>query len=431
MRRKILPAPSSSSATRVLGRWMISADSTSMPASASAARTVATSAGSVTTSNTSLVDGGCPPRPLRSPAAGRPRSSAGRPRRACPSCRRGRRRSPGSPSEPPCLVNAWRMSAPVRFAVVRDRLYEDRDAARPVALVHDGLERGGVGARAGALGDRALDVVLGHGRVARLLDREAQRGVALDRAAAVLGRDRDRAGQLRERLAAARVDDRLLVLDRRPFRMTRHVASAYPRGAAAVDRSRHGDRREQDEEGIERGAVARGYRGRAATVRSAGGERARATTAGGLRRAVTRSAAPASASASTSQAPARDEPGEPTAGRPSRRRRWRVGDGLPARLKRPQRRERHDPPRRRAGCSRAKPRPVASRRSLSATSSRRGLRNRGPQRGGEVRGPPGGPIARVGERRRVVHARQDVAALSERPGRTRAAYGRCARSRAQ
>ena len=60
-------------------------------------------------------------------------------------------------------------------AVVRHRLDEHRDAARAVALVDDVLERLGVGALARALGDRALDVVLRHRRVARLGDGQRER----------------------------------------------------------------------------------------------------------------------------------------------------------------------------------------------------------------------------------------------------------------
>src|ERR1700739_2000462 len=47
-------------------------------------------------------------------------------------------------------------------AVVGGGLDEQRDAGGPVALVDDGLQRVGVAALAGALGDGALDVVLGH-----------------------------------------------------------------------------------------------------------------------------------------------------------------------------------------------------------------------------------------------------------------------------
>ena len=62
-------------------------------------------------------------------------------------------------------------------AVVGQRLDEHRDAAGAVALVDDGLERVGVGALAGALGDRALDVVLGHRGVLGLLDGQPERGL--------------------------------------------------------------------------------------------------------------------------------------------------------------------------------------------------------------------------------------------------------------
>ena len=78
-------------------------------------------------------------------------------------------------------------------AVLGHRLDEQGDAAGAVALVHDVLDRRRVGARAGALGDRPLDVVLGHRGVARLLDGELQRRVALElappsRAAVVIAR---------------------------------------------------------------------------------------------------------------------------------------------------------------------------------------------------------------------------------------------------
>ena len=107
-------------------------------------------------------------------------------------------------------------------AVLGHRLDEQRDAAGAVALVHDVLDRGRVAARAGALGDRALDVVLGHRGVARLLDGQLQRRVALELAPAVARGGGDRAGELGEVLAAAGVDDRLLVLDRRPLGMAGH-----------------------------------------------------------------------------------------------------------------------------------------------------------------------------------------------------------------
>ena len=109
-------------------------------------------------------------------------------------------------------------------AVLGHRLDEQRDAAGRVGLVHDVLDRGGVGARAGPLRDRALDVVLGHRRVLGLLDGELQRRVALELAPAVARGGRDRPRELREELAAPRVDDRLLVLDRRPLGVAGHLA---------------------------------------------------------------------------------------------------------------------------------------------------------------------------------------------------------------
>ena len=127
-------------------------------------------------------------------------------------------------------------------AVVGRRRDEQRDAARAVALVEDGLQRLGVGALAGALGDRALDVVLGHRGVLGLLDGEPERRVGVGVPAPVLGGHRDGARELREELAAARVDDRLLVLDPRPLGMTGHGfdasdAAAERRMRAMTERS--------------------------------------------------------------------------------------------------------------------------------------------------------------------------------------------------
>src|SRR4051794_1837195 len=153
-------------------------------------------------------------------------------------------------------------------AVVGHGLDEERDTARPVALVDDRLERVGVGALTRALGDRALDVVLGHRGVAGLLDGEREPGVALDVSPALLRGHGDRAGELREELAAARVDDRLLVLDPRPFRVTGHGVRGYlrrvssPRGrstsAAAAPPSPPG--RRAAPRGPRRRAASRGAR---------------------------------------------------------------------------------------------------------------------------------------------------------------------------
>src|SRR5205807_2903212 len=111
---------------------------------------------------------------------------------------------------------------PGAVAVVGQRLDEDRDAARPVALVDDGLDRLRVAVRTGSLRDRALDVVLRHARVLRLLNRVRERGVA-GRVPPTLARSHlDRARELREMGALTGVGDRLLVLYLRPFGMARH-----------------------------------------------------------------------------------------------------------------------------------------------------------------------------------------------------------------
>ena len=107
-------------------------------------------------------------------------------------------------------------------AVVRERLHEHGHPARPVALVHDLLEAVGVGVRAGASRDRALDVVLGHRVGARLLDRVREREVRGRVGPAVTRGDDQRARELREELAALLVRRALLVLDRAPLAMPGH-----------------------------------------------------------------------------------------------------------------------------------------------------------------------------------------------------------------
>src|SRR5207248_2526416 len=96
--------------------------------------------------------------------------------------------------------------------------------------VDDRLECGRVRSLAGALRDRALDVVLRHRVGARLLDRVLQREVAGRVAPALLGGDDDRARELREELAAPGVGRALLVLDRRPLAMPGQ--GSPPRGRA-------------------------------------------------------------------------------------------------------------------------------------------------------------------------------------------------------
>ena len=99
-------------------------------------------------------------------------------------------------------------------AVVGQRLDQDRDPGRAVALVEDVFVVGAVVAGPGAGVDRFLDFVLGHRRFARLLHGGAEGRVALDVAAAVTRGDGDRAGELGEELAAFRVGGALLVFDR-------------------------------------------------------------------------------------------------------------------------------------------------------------------------------------------------------------------------
>ena len=106
-------------------------------------------------------------------------------------------------------------------AVVGQRVDEDRRAAGAVALVDDPLDLLVAGARPGAAVDRPLDVVLGHRVALRLLDRGGEGEVRVRVSPALTRGDRDRPRELREQLAALGVGRRLLVLDRRPLRVTR------------------------------------------------------------------------------------------------------------------------------------------------------------------------------------------------------------------
>ena len=232
-----LDAPSSSSSTRVLGSWATSALSTSMPASSSAARTAVRSAGSHVISKTSSSS----PDVLGARVDRDHQVVLGV--------------ALAVDDDDALLVEQVRDGARLAevaavlgervadlgagaVAVVRRRLDEHRHAAGAVALVGDGLERLGVGALAGALRDRALDVVLGHRGVLGLLHGQRERGIALDVAAALLRRHRDGARELGEELAAAGVDDRLLVLDPRPFGMTGHGRRFYGPAAGLAGRPR-------------------------------------------------------------------------------------------------------------------------------------------------------------------------------------------------
>src|SRR5919112_4748339 len=109
--------------------------------------------------------------------------------------------------------------------VVGQALDEDGDPAGRVALVGDGLvvHAAGLGARPAL--DRAVDVVVGHRRLLRLLDGVEQRRVAGGVTAARAGRDLDVLDELGEELAALGVDRGLLVLRRRPLGVAAHERS--------------------------------------------------------------------------------------------------------------------------------------------------------------------------------------------------------------
>src|SRR5699024_8656021 len=100
---------------------------------------------------------------------------------------------------------------------VGQALDEDRDTARAVTLVHDGLPVGPARLLTGAALARTLDVVVGHRGLLGLLDRVEQRGVTGRVPASHPRRHLDVLDQLGEHLAALGVVRRLLVLGRRPF----------------------------------------------------------------------------------------------------------------------------------------------------------------------------------------------------------------------
>ena len=102
------------------------------------------------------------------------------------------------------------------IAVVGEHFAEDGHAAGAVALVDDFFEVGAF-QFAGAAFDRPLDVLLGHADGLGVVDGVAEPQVGVGIAAAVLGRDDDRLGQLAPELAALGVDQRLLVFNARPM----------------------------------------------------------------------------------------------------------------------------------------------------------------------------------------------------------------------
>src|SRR5699024_7622252 len=111
-------------------------------------------------------------------------------------------------------------------AVVGQALDEHRDAAGTVALVHDRLVVDPAAVQAAAALDGAVDVVTGDRRLLGPLHRVVQGGVAVQIRSAVARRDLDVLDELREQLAALRIDRGLLVLGRRPLGVACHVHSS-------------------------------------------------------------------------------------------------------------------------------------------------------------------------------------------------------------
>ena len=114
--------------------------------------------------------------------------------------------------------------------VVGEALDEQRHAVGTVALVHDGRVVDRLTGESGAALDRAIDVVVRDGGLLRLLHGVDEGRVAREVGAAHLGGDLDVLDELRERLRTARIDDRLLVLGRRPLGMPGHDSPESLRG---------------------------------------------------------------------------------------------------------------------------------------------------------------------------------------------------------
>ena len=229
-----LAAVASSTRTRVFGRWVTSADSISTPASSSAARTAARSAGSVTTSNTSSSSAmSSAPASIATIRSSSSSASAVDDDHALLVEEVGHRARLAEVAavlgEQVADVGAGAV------AVVGHRLDEHRDAAGAVALVQrPSRARRRRRPRPCPWRSRARCCPWASRRPWPSGSASAERRVALGVAAALLGGDRDRARELGEELAAARVDDRLLVLDPRPLRMPGHGsrASGAPGGRA-------------------------------------------------------------------------------------------------------------------------------------------------------------------------------------------------------
>src|SRR5919201_2554315 len=107
-------------------------------------------------------------------------------------------------------------------AVVRHGLDHDGDAVRAVSFEAKLLHLGAAEVARAAL-DRPLDVLLRHVDITGLLDRESQPVVTVWIPATFASRDRDLARHLGELLTFLRVGEGLLVLDRRPFRVSGHL----------------------------------------------------------------------------------------------------------------------------------------------------------------------------------------------------------------
>src|SRR5215472_3804788 len=108
--------------------------------------------------------------------------------------------------------------------VVGHAVDHDRDPDRTVALVAKLFQRLALAGARSTI-DGGLDLVGRHVDLACFLHCEPQTEIAVDVAATLLGSDGDLTAGTRERLAALRVDDSLLVLDARPLGMPGHLLS--------------------------------------------------------------------------------------------------------------------------------------------------------------------------------------------------------------
>src|SRR5205823_9700195 len=108
------------------------------------------------------------------------------------------------------------------IAVIGDRLDQDGDPARTIALVGDLVQLLCLLAAAGGTLNGALNVFLGHIQRPRALDGEPQAEIGVRVATTFAGGDGDLARQLGEHLAALGVVNALLTLDLSPFAVAGH-----------------------------------------------------------------------------------------------------------------------------------------------------------------------------------------------------------------